>query len=97
MEPRHPFYWRFANRNREVPPDVEEQAAALWEKRYLDRAEAAFRLLIECFPGYADGERLRPGKAGLAQTGPDVTARPRRAGLDTPLPRRRSASPARSA
>jgi hypothetical protein len=35
--------------------DVEELAAGLWEKRDLDRAEAAFRLMVDCFEGYAEG------------------------------------------
>ena len=38
-----PFHWRFHIRSREVPPDVEEMAAGLWERRELDRAEAVFR------------------------------------------------------
>lgn len=33
-----------------MPHDVEEQAAELWEKRDLQRAEPVFRLLGECFP-----------------------------------------------
>lgn len=50
-----PFHWRFHIRSREVPPDVEEMAAGLWERRELDRGEAVFRLIVECFDGYADG------------------------------------------
>jgi tetratricopeptide (TPR) repeat protein len=49
------FYWRFERASREVPMDVEELAAGLWEKRDLDRAEAAFRLMVDCFEGYAEG------------------------------------------
>src|SRR6266516_273146 len=49
------FYWRFALRGRQVPPDTEEHAAGLYERGDYDRAEAVFRLLVECFDGYADG------------------------------------------
>ncbi len=49
------FYWRFESAARQVPLDVEERAANLWEKRDLDRAEAAFRLMVDCFDGYAEG------------------------------------------
>jgi len=49
------FYWRFERASREVPADVEELAAGLWEKRDLGRAEAAFRLMVDCFEGYAEG------------------------------------------
>jgi tetratricopeptide (TPR) repeat protein len=51
----NPFHWRFHLRSREVPPDVEEMATGLWERGDLDRAEAAFRLIVDCFEGYADG------------------------------------------
>jgi tetratricopeptide (TPR) repeat protein len=50
-----PFYWRFESAARQVPSDVEERAAGLWERRDLDRAEAAFRLMVDCFEGYAEG------------------------------------------
>ena len=49
------FYWRFALQGREVPPDTEKQAAGFYERGEYDRAEAAFRLLVECFDGYAEG------------------------------------------
>lgn len=49
------FYWRFEGASREIPLDIEERAADLWEKRELDRAEAAFRLMVDCFDGYAEG------------------------------------------
>lgn len=49
------FYWESERASREVPMDVEELAAGLWEKRDLDRAEAAFRLMVDCFEGYAEG------------------------------------------
>jgi tetratricopeptide (TPR) repeat protein len=49
------FYWRFERASRAVPMDVEELAAGLWEKRDLDRAEAAFRLMVDSFEGYAEG------------------------------------------
>jgi tetratricopeptide (TPR) repeat protein len=37
------------------PVQVEEMALDLYERGDLDRAEAAFRLLLDCFGGYADG------------------------------------------
>jgi tetratricopeptide (TPR) repeat protein len=49
------FYWRFEGAGRTIPLDIEEWAAGLWEKRELDRAEAAFRLMVDCFDGYAEG------------------------------------------
>jgi tetratricopeptide (TPR) repeat protein len=49
------FYWRFEGASRDVPLDIEEWAADLWEERELDRAEAAFRLMVDCFDGYAEG------------------------------------------
>jgi len=49
------FYWRFERASREVPLDVEELAAGLLEKGDLDRAEAAFQLMVEGFEGYAEG------------------------------------------
>jgi tetratricopeptide (TPR) repeat protein len=51
----NPFYWRFALRGSEVPPDTEEQAADLYEQGEYERAEAVFHLLIDCFDGYAEG------------------------------------------
>lgn len=49
------FYWRFESASRAVPMDIEEWAASLWEKGELDGAEAAFRLMVDCFDGYAEG------------------------------------------
>ena len=49
------YYWRFERASREVPLDVEELAAGLWEKGDMGRAEAAFRLMVDCFEGYAEG------------------------------------------
>jgi tetratricopeptide (TPR) repeat protein len=51
----NPFFWRYALQGKEVPPDVEEHVASLWERRDLVHAEAAFQLLIDAFPEYADG------------------------------------------
>lgn len=51
----NPFYWRFALQGRQVPPETEEHAAALYERGDYERAEAVFRLLVECFDGYAEG------------------------------------------
>ncbi|MCC7071773.1 MAG: tetratricopeptide repeat protein [Deltaproteobacteria bacterium] len=49
------FYWRFATRNQEVPGDVEEHAAAYLERGDLVRARAAFKMLTDAFPEYAEG------------------------------------------
>jgi tetratricopeptide (TPR) repeat protein len=38
-----------------VPPDTEEHAAGFYERQEYEKAEAVFRLLIDCFGGYADG------------------------------------------
>jgi tetratricopeptide (TPR) repeat protein len=49
------FYWRFALQGRDVPPDTEQQAAGFYERGEYERAEAVFRLLVDCFDGYAEG------------------------------------------
>jgi tetratricopeptide (TPR) repeat protein len=51
----NPFYWRFALQGRGVPPDTEEHAAGFYERGEYERAEAVFRLLVDCFDGYAEG------------------------------------------
>ena len=51
----NPFYWRFALQGRDVPPDTEEHAAGFFERREYGKAEAIFRLLIECFGDWAEG------------------------------------------
>ncbi|MCP3962303.1 MAG: hypothetical protein GY719_31050 [bacterium] len=51
----NPFYWRFALRGSEVPPEIEEQAADLYHQGEYQRAAAVFGLLIECFDRYAEG------------------------------------------
>jgi tetratricopeptide (TPR) repeat protein len=51
----NPFYWRFALQGRSVPPDAEEHAAGFYERGEDDKAEAIFRLLVDCFDGYAEG------------------------------------------
>lgn len=51
----NPFYWRFELQGRQVPSEAEEMATGYYERGELERAEAAFRLLIDCFDGYADG------------------------------------------
>jgi tetratricopeptide (TPR) repeat protein len=50
-----PFYWRFVFQKGEVPPDLEEQAAELYEKGEYKRAFSVFRLLTEAFKDYAEG------------------------------------------
>lgn len=49
------FSWRFALQGRRVPPDTEEQAAGFYESGEYEKAGAIFRLLIDCFPHYAEG------------------------------------------
>lgn len=49
------FFWRSAIRGNDAPAEAEEQAAEMYERGAFDQAEAVFRLLIECFPGYAEG------------------------------------------
>jgi tetratricopeptide (TPR) repeat protein len=51
----NPFYWRFALQGRDVPSDTEEHAAGFYERGEYERAEAVFRLLVDCFDGYAEG------------------------------------------
>lgn len=49
------FYWRFALQGRDVPPDTEEHAAGFYERGEYEKAEAIFRLLIDCFGDWAEG------------------------------------------
>ena len=51
----NPFFWRFELQGRDVPPDAEEHAAGFYERGEYEMAEAIFRLLIDCFDGYAEG------------------------------------------
>jgi tetratricopeptide (TPR) repeat protein len=51
----NPFYWRFALQGRSVPPDTEEHAVGFYERGEYQNAEAIFRLLVDCFDGYAEG------------------------------------------
>ena len=51
----NPFYWRFALQGRGVPPDTEEHAAGFYERGEYEQAKAVFRLLVDCFDGYAEG------------------------------------------
>jgi tetratricopeptide (TPR) repeat protein len=62
----NPFYWRFALQGRDVPPDTEEHAAGLYERGEYDQAAAVFRLLVDCFDGYAEGYNYL-GLIALAQ------------------------------
>jgi tetratricopeptide (TPR) repeat protein len=68
-----PFFWQFALRGREVPMDVEELAADLYEKRRLEDAQAIFQLLVECFDGYAEGHNYL-GLIALERGDLDVAA-----------------------
>jgi tetratricopeptide (TPR) repeat protein len=49
------FFWKFASRLSDVPGDVEENAADLYGRQDYRRAAAAFRVLTEAFPDYAEG------------------------------------------
>jgi tetratricopeptide (TPR) repeat protein len=51
----NPFYWRFAMRGREVPPETEETAAGCLERGEYQKAEAVFRMLVDTFEDYAEG------------------------------------------
>jgi tetratricopeptide (TPR) repeat protein len=51
----NPFHWRSALQGRSVPADSEEEAAGLYERGEYQKAEAVFRLLVDCFDGYAEG------------------------------------------
>ncbi len=51
----NPFYWRFAMRGREVPPETEETAAGYLKRGEYQKAEAVFRMLVDTFDDYADG------------------------------------------
>jgi tetratricopeptide (TPR) repeat protein len=51
----NPFFWRFALRGREVPPDIEEEAASYFKKKEYEKATAIFRILIDAFEDYAEG------------------------------------------
>jgi len=44
------FYWRYRLQRNEVPTDIVEHAAGLWERRELGKAEGAFDLIGRCFP-----------------------------------------------
>lgn len=62
----NPFYWRFALQGRDVPADTEEHAAGLYERGEYEPAAAVFRLLVDCFDGYAEGYNYL-GLIALAQ------------------------------
>jgi tetratricopeptide (TPR) repeat protein len=64
------WHWRFASRPADVPPDVEEHAAGLYERQEYRRAAAAFRLLTEAFPDYAEGHNYL-GLIALDQRRPE--------------------------
>jgi len=49
------WFWRFASTPAEVPADVEEHAAGLFERHEYRRAASAFHVLTEAFPDYAEG------------------------------------------
>ena len=51
----HAFSWCFATRDMDVPPDVEEDAAELYEQHEYERANVAFKLLTDAFEDYAEG------------------------------------------
>lgn len=51
----NPFYWRFALRGRNVPPETEETAAGYFNRGEYQKAEAVFQMLVEAFDDYAEG------------------------------------------
>jgi hypothetical protein len=50
-----PFCWRYEVQAREVPDDIEEEAADLIDSLQYKEAKARFELLTRCFPNYAEG------------------------------------------
>lgn len=50
-----PFRWPLGPREHRVPDDLEELGQAAYEGGDDEQATATFRLLVEAFPGYADG------------------------------------------
>ena len=60
------FYWRNLLQGNKVPPEAEEQAADYYHRGEYDRAQAIFKLLIECFKDYAEGYNYL-GLIALAQ------------------------------
>jgi tetratricopeptide (TPR) repeat protein len=51
----NPFYWRFTLQGAGVPPFVEEDVVGYHDRGEYDRSKVLFRLLTECFDGYAEG------------------------------------------
>ncbi|MEE4603424.1 MAG: hypothetical protein V2J65_19230 [Desulfobacteraceae bacterium] len=60
------FYWRNLLQGNKVPPEAEEYAADYYHRGEYDRAQAVFKLLIECFKDYAEGYNYL-GLIALAQ------------------------------
>jgi len=50
-----PFCWRYEVQSSEVPGDIEEIAASLFEAGEDEEARKLFNVLTRCFPTYADG------------------------------------------
>lgn len=55
----NPFFWRFSMQGRQVPVGTEEMVTGYYERGELERADALFRLLVNCFDNYADGYNYR--------------------------------------
>lgn len=51
----NPFYWRLRLQGTSVPYEAEEEIGSLYEKGEHDKVEVLARLLLDCFPDYADG------------------------------------------
>jgi tetratricopeptide (TPR) repeat protein len=66
----NPFLWRFALQGKDLPPDAEEFVEGMLERGETEKAEAAFKLLIEAFEGYADGYNAL-GKIRMNRGKPD--------------------------
>jgi tetratricopeptide (TPR) repeat protein len=49
------LFWRILLQGNKVPPEAEEHAAEYYLRGEYDRAQAVFKLLIECFKDYAEG------------------------------------------
>lgn len=55
LDKSDPFCWRHEVNDKEVPGDIEEIAAGLYESGDIEEARKMFQVLTRCFPTYAEG------------------------------------------
>lgn len=55
LDERDPFCWRYEVQGEEVPGDIEEIAASLYESGDNAEARKLLQVLTRCFPAYAEG------------------------------------------